>query len=159
MSEPTAPVAFSWQPTDRLGIVVSRFNLEVTEGLLRGSLQKLSEHGLGAGQVDIFWVPGAWEIPLTLQQLAKTNRHLALIALGAVIRGQTTHDRHINRFVSLSIGKLSLEYGIPISFGVLTCKTTKQALRRSNPDGRNKGGEAAEAAIEMIRVLRAIAQE
>jgi 6,7-dimethyl-8-ribityllumazine synthase len=128
----------------------------MTEGLLRGAQGKLIDEGLGEGQLDVVWVPGAWEIPLAAQQIARRGNNAAIIALGVVIRGQTTHDRHINRFVSLSIGKLSLQYEIPIAFGLLTCKNVKQALRRADPKGRNKGGEAAAAAVEMIRVLRTI---
>lgn len=153
-SEPTGP-----RGTDRIAIVVSRYNQEMTDDLLRGARQKLSEEGVAEGQIDVLGVPGAWEIPLAAQRLAQTKRYAAIITLGVVIRGQTTHDRHINRFVSLSIGKLSLQYEVPIAFGLLTCKTVKQALRRSDPKGRNKGGEAAAAAVEMIRVLRSIPPE
>ncbi len=142
--------------TDRFAIVVSQYNREMTEDLLRGAQGKLIDEGVVDGQMDVVWVPGAWEIPLAAQRLARAGRYAAIIALGVVIRGQTTHDRHINRFVSLSIGKLSLQYEVPIAFGLLTCKNVKQALRRADPKGRNKGGEAATAAVEMIRVLRSI---
>jgi 6,7-dimethyl-8-ribityllumazine synthase len=147
------------QPGDRLAIVVSRYHREMTDDMLRGAQHRLSELGWAESQVDVVFVPGAWEIPLAVQRIAQTKRYAAIIALGVVIRGQSTHDRHINRFVSLSIGKLSLQYGLPIAFGLLTCKSAKQALRRADPKGHDKGGEAASAAVEMIRVLRSIRDE
>jgi 6,7-dimethyl-8-ribityllumazine synthase len=137
----------------RYGIAVSRYNREMSEDLLRGARERLASEGIGDEQLDVIWVPGAWELPLAIQRLAQMRRHTALIALGVVIRGQTSHDRHINRFVSLALGKLSLRFNLPIAFGVLTCNTLKQALRRSDPNSRNKGGEAAAAALEMVRVL------
>lgn len=155
MKSPKNPAA-GLQSSERIAIVVSMFNQELTENLLRGARLTLSERGVSEDQIDVVRVPGAWELPLAVQRLAQLKQHVAMIALGAVIRGQTTHDRHINRFVSLSIGKLSLQYDLPIAFGLLTCKTVKQAVRRADPQGRNKGGEAAAAAIEMVHVLRAI---
>lgn len=128
----------------------------MTGDLLRAAQSTLVSAGFPETQIEVTWVPGAWEIPLAVQRLAQKGSFAAIIALGVVIRGQTTHDRHINRFVSLSIGELSLKYELPIAFGLLTCKNVKQALRRADPQGRNKGGEAAAAAVEMIRVLRAI---
>lgn len=156
MSDNESTPTIGLEKGDVVGIVVSRFNREVTDGLLQGARAKLSALGVSDAQIEVVFVPGAWEIPLALQQMSRSNRYAALIALGAVIRGQTTHDRHINRFVSLSIGKLSLEYGIPIVFGVLTCKTTKQALRRADPQEMDKGGEVAATAVEMVHVLRSI---
>ncbi len=141
---------------DKIAVVVSRYHLELTDDLLRGTRQRLLAGGAKDSQIEVTFVPGAWEIPLAVQRLALSRRFAAIIALGVVIRGQTTHDRHINQFVSLSIGKLSLQYELPIAFGLLTCKNVKQAMRRADPQGRNKGGEAASAALEMIQVLRAI---
>jgi 6,7-dimethyl-8-ribityllumazine synthase len=140
----------------RFAIVVSRFNESMTADLLAGALAAFADAGLAEDRIDVVWVPGAWEIPLALQRLAAGKKYAALVALGVVIRGQTTHDRQINRFVSLSIGELSLKYDVPIALGVLTCKTAKQALRRCDPRDRNKGGEAARAALEMARLLNSL---
>jgi 6,7-dimethyl-8-ribityllumazine synthase len=139
----------------RFGIVVARFNESLTTNLMQGAIAELLAAGVAEQRIDVAWVPGAWEIPFVLQQLSRSERYAALIALGVVIRGETVHDRQINRFVSLSIGELSLKYNVPIGMGLLTCKTTKQAERRSDPHGRNKGGEAARAALELLR-LRSI---
>ncbi len=141
---------------DKISVVVSQYHRELTDELLCGTRERLFAGGAQESQIEVTFVPGAWEIPLAVQRLAQTRRFAAIIALGVVIRGQTTHDRHINRFVSLSIGKLSLQYDLPIAFGLLTCKNIKQAMRRADPKGHNKGGEAASAALEMIQVLRAI---
>jgi 6,7-dimethyl-8-ribityllumazine synthase len=145
-----------WSSADRVAIVVADFYRDLAEDLLRGARARLTSEGLGDPQVEVFRVPGAWELPLAVQRLAAGGRFAALIALGAVIRGQTTHDRHLNRFVSLSLGELSLKYDLPIAFGVLTCKNIKQARRRADPAGRDKGGEAAAAAVAMLRLLRSM---
>lgn len=144
--------AESLDPQTRVAIVVSRFNEALTADLLRGATTTLVEQGIEETRIDVAWVPGAWEIPLALDRLARTGRYGALLALGVVIRGETTHDRQINRFVSLSIGELSLKYSVPIGMGLLTCNNTKQALRRADPARRNKGGETARAALEMLRL-------
>ncbi len=140
-------------PSCRLAIVVSRFNESMTANLLHGATNTILEHGISEDNLDVVWVPGAWEIPLALQLLARRETYAALIALGVVIRGETTHDRQISRFVSLSIGELSLKFDVPIGMGLLTCKTVKQALRRCDPNGRNKGGQAALAALDMMRLI------
>jgi 6,7-dimethyl-8-ribityllumazine synthase len=98
-------------------------------------------------------VPGAWEIPLIAERLAESESYVAVICLGAVIKGETTHDEHINRQVSLSLGQLALVTGLPVLFGVLTCNTLEQAIHRSGGNVGNKGIECAEAALEMVRLL------
>ena len=103
----------------RYGIVVSRYNESITAKLLTGAVDSLTAHGIAAESIDVTWVPGAWEIPLIAQKLAKTQYYAAVLCLGAVIRGETTHDQHINRQISLSLGRISLETEIPVSFGVL----------------------------------------
>jgi 6,7-dimethyl-8-ribityllumazine synthase len=150
-----APAA-SLDPQTRIAIVVSRFNQALTAEMLRGATATLVEQGIDEGRIDVAWVPGAWEIPLALEQLSRTRRYGALLALGVVIRGETTHDRQINRFVSLSIGELSLKYNVPIGMGLLTCNDMKQAVRRADPARRNKGGEAARAALDMLRLCATI---
>ncbi|MCA9269207.1 MAG: 6,7-dimethyl-8-ribityllumazine synthase, partial [Planctomycetales bacterium] len=104
-------------------------------------------------RIDIVWTPGAWELPLAAARLARSGQYAALVCLGAVIRGETTHDEHINRQVSLSLGQLALETGVPVAFGVLTCNTLEQAIHRAGGNVGNKGVEAAQAAIEMANLL------
>ena len=134
-------------------IVVSRYNENITAKLLEGAQQTLLDHGVSGEQIDVAWVPGAWEIPLVASRLSRSSRYAAVLCLGAVIRGETTHDQHINRQVSLSLGELSLETGIPVLFGVLTCNSLEQAIHRSGGNVGNKGVECAEAALEMASLL------
>jgi 6,7-dimethyl-8-ribityllumazine synthase len=141
----------------RLGIVVSRYNESITSKLLAGALATLAENGVGDDRVDVAWVPGAWEIPLVAQRMAAGGRYAAVICLGAVIRGETTHDEHINRTVSVGLGELGLDTGVPILFGVLTCNTLEQAIHRSGGNVGNKGSECALAALEMISLLAKLA--
>ncbi len=137
----------------RYAIVVSRYNEHITGKLLAGAQQTLNAAGVAAADIDIAWVPGAWEIPLIAQHFATSRNYLAVLCLGAVIRGETTHDQHINRQVSLSLGQLSLSTGIPVLFGVLTVNSLEQALHRAGGNVGNKGIECAEAALEMVRLL------
>lgn len=137
-------------------IVVSRYNESITGKLLQGALQTLRAAGVDDESITIAWVPGAWEIPLAAQRLACSRRFAAVLCLGAVIRGETTHDQHINRQVSLSLGQLSLDTGIPIAFGVLTCNSLEQAIHRAGGNVGNKGIECASAALEMVTLLEQI---
>jgi 6,7-dimethyl-8-ribityllumazine synthase len=153
-------------PVDgRIGIIVSRFNESITRRLLDGALQTLMEKGVADDRIDVAWVPGAFEIPAVANRLAASGRYVAVICLGAVIRGETTHDQHINRAISLSFNEIALRYDLPVLFGVLTCNTLEQANARSGgeagtrgkdqPDSRigNKGAECAEAALEMVDLM------
>ena len=137
----------------RFAIVVSRYNEHITGKLLSGAIETLRAGGVADEAIDVAWVPGAWEIPLVAAKLAQSKRFVAVLCLGAVIRGETTHDEHINRQVSLSLGQLALETGLPILFGVLTCNTLEQAIHRAGGNVGNKGQECAEAALEMVRLL------
>ena len=149
----------------RFAVVVSRFNRTITSGLLTGALETLQAHGVPADRIDVVWVPGAFEIPVVASRLATGGRYAAGRCRGAVIRGETTHDQHINRAVSLSLAEIGVRTGVPVLFGVLTCNTLEQALARSGgrhgtrgkdqPDSRtgNKGAECAEAALEMVHLL------
>lgn len=139
-----------------VGIVVSRFNEEITKKLLDGALRTLYDHGVKRGNIDIVWVPGAWEIPLAARRLARAQRYAGLVCLGAVIRGETTHDQHINRFVSLAIGWLGLEYDLPIGLGLLTCNDDRQAAERAGGEMGNKGAEATAAMLRMVGLLKAL---
>ncbi|WP_425615069.1 6,7-dimethyl-8-ribityllumazine synthase [Anatilimnocola sp. NA78] len=137
----------------RFAIVVSRYNENVTGKLLQGAIDTLTQAGIADGDIDVAWVPGAWEIPLIAQRMAESGHYAAVLNLGAVIRGETTHDEHINRQVSLSLGELSLVTGVPMLFGVLTVNSLEQAIHRSGGNVGNKGHECAEAALQMVRLL------
>jgi 6,7-dimethyl-8-ribityllumazine synthase len=137
----------------RFAIVVSRYNEHITGKLLTGAIETLTAAGVGAGDLDVAWVPGAWEIPLVAQRFAETGSYVAVLCLGAVIKGETTHDEHINRQVSLSLGEIALDNDVPVLFGVLTTNTLEQAIHRSGGNVGNKGVECAQAALEMVRLL------
>ena len=138
----------------RFAIAVSRYNDSITSKLCEGAVDALHAHHVGDDHIDVAWVPGAWELPLVADRLARSERYAAVLCLGAVIRGETTHDQHINRQVSLSLGEISLATGIPVLFGVLTCNSLEQAINRSGGTVGNKGVECAEAALEMVSLLR-----
>jgi 6,7-dimethyl-8-ribityllumazine synthase len=144
-------------PAGSLAIVVSRYNESITKNLLAGALAALAERGVADEQIDVAWVPGAFEIPLVADRLANSGRYRAVICLGAVIRGETTHDQHINRAVSVGLGQAGLRSGVPVLFGVLTCDTLEQAIHRSGGNVGNKGRECALAALEMIDLLARLA--
>src|SRR5205809_333705 len=141
---------------DRFGIVVARWNEPITRKLLDGAVAKLQERGVADDAIDVAWVPGAMEIPLVAKRLAKLNRYQAILCLGAVIRGETSHDQHINRAVSLAITRLALEANVPVLFGVLTCETMEQAIHRAGGNVGNKGAECAESALHMAGLLKNI---
>ena len=143
--------------TGSLAIVVSRYNESITKNLLSGALETLAEHGVAGERVEVAWVPGAWEIPLIADRLARSGRYAAVICLGAVIRGETTHDRHINRAVSTSLAEIGLAARIPVLFGLLTCETVEQAIHRSGGNVGNKGRECALAALAMVDLLTKLA--
>lgn len=136
----------------RIGIVMSRFNIEVGEGLLGACTSELLRRGVTAGDVQITTVPGALEIPLALRAMAATGRYDALVALGAVIRGETYHFEVVSNESAGGITRVQLDTGIPVANGVLTTNDDDQALHRM----QQKGAEAAECAIEMANLLRAL---
>lgn len=143
----------------RFAIVVSRYNESITRKLLEGALGTLFRYGVPEDQVDVIWVPGAWEIPLASQHAAASRRFAAVLCLGAVIRGETSHDQHINRFVSTALGQLALTHQLPVAFGVLTCDSMEQAIHRAGGNVGNKGVECAEAALEMVSLMRELGRE
>jgi 6,7-dimethyl-8-ribityllumazine synthase len=140
-------------PDGSLAIVVSRYNESITGNLLAGALDTLKRRDVPDEQIDVAYVPGAWELPIVAAELAASGRYLAVICLGAVIRGETTHDQHINRAVSSSLAEISLDTGVPVLFGLLTCETVEQAIHRSGGNVGNKGSDCAEAALEMIDLM------
>jgi 6,7-dimethyl-8-ribityllumazine synthase len=143
----------SGKVSGRFGIVVSRYNEHITAKLLAGAIETLKGGGIADDAIDVAWVPGAWELPVVAQRMALSEQYAAVLCLGAVIRGETTHDEHINRQVSLSLGQIALEADLPVLFGVLTCNTVEQAIHRAGGNVGNKGQECAEAALEMVRLL------
>ncbi len=140
----------------RFAVVTSRFNAFITERLLDGALDALNRAGAGGDSIDVVRVPGAFEIPVAAKNLAATGRYNAVICLGTVIRGETTHFEHISNEASKGVAAAALESGIPISFGVLTVENLEQAVDRAGLKSGNKGFEAAMTAIEMANLLKKV---
>lgn len=140
----------------RFALIRSRFNPEVTEGLERGSHEILAEHGIKIADKDVFLAPGAFEIPLLAQELARTGRYDGVICLGCVIKGDTAHFEFISGSTAYGLMQAGLETRTPIAFGILTTYTDEQANLRSRPDAHNKGREAAGACLELAESLRQI---
>lgn len=138
------------------GLVVGRFNSLITERLLSAAVETLLRHGAEQSHIETVWVPGAYELPLAAKRLAATGRCTAIIALGCVIRGQTPHFDYVAGECASGLSRVSLEYDIPVSFGVLTVDTIEQAIERAGTKAGNKGQDAASAALEMVNVLRQI---
>lgn len=136
----------------RIAVVMAEFNADFVDGLLRGALRALAQ--AGAEPVSTHRVPGAWELPLAAQWVARHEQPDAIIALGAVIRGDTAHFEYISAHCSDGLGRVSLDHNIPVAMGVLTCNDAEQARVRSADDDHNKGREAALAAIEMVALGR-----
>ena len=139
----------------RIGIVVSRFNEDVTRRLLAGAERCLAERGVPADRVDVCWVAGAWELPVVVRGLVATGRYEAMAALGAVIRGETLHYEIIANESSRGLMAVAVEYGVPVGFGVLTCDTEEQALARAGGAEGNKGYDAAAAALDAAATVPA----
>ena len=133
----------------RCAVVVSRFNETITQRLLEGALDALVRHGVAFDDVDVFWVPGAWELPAAARRVAASERYDALVALGAVIRGDTPHFDYVAGEASRGLSLASADFDVPIAFGVLTCDTMAQAEARAGGEHGNKGWDAALAALEM----------
>ncbi|HET6724779.1 MAG TPA: 6,7-dimethyl-8-ribityllumazine synthase [Gammaproteobacteria bacterium] len=141
-------------PDARIAIVAARFNDFVVNGLIAGARRVLARHGIADDAIEECHVPGAFEIPLAAQKLAATGRFDGIVALGAVIRGGTAHFEFVAGECTRGLGRVMLDSGLPIGFGVLTCDTEAQALERSNSMSGNKGEEAALAVLEMVAALR-----
>ena len=142
-----------------IGIVASRFNELVTSRLIDGAKDALIRHDVSASAIDIFWAPGAWELPLVAQELALTGKYDAIIALGAVIRGDTPHFDYVAAEASKGLASVGLNHRVPVLFGVLTCDTLDQALIRAGSKAGNKGADCAVGAIEMANLLRNIRKQ
>lgn len=133
----------------RAAVVVSRFNETITQRLLDGALDALVRHGVAFDDVDVLWVPGAWELPFAVRRAAATERYDFLVALGAVVRGDTPHFDYVAGEASRGLAVASADFDVPIAFGVLTCDTMEQAEARAGGEHGNKGWDAALAALEM----------
>lgn len=140
----------------KLAIVISRFNEEVTQALYQGAIQRLNELSFPEQYITVVWVPGAVEIPLTAQRLAKTDAFSAIICLGAVIRGDTNHYDYVCNMVSQGCLEVSLQHDIPTIFQVLTTENEQQAMARAGGEQGNKGRDAVDAAFAMVSVLEQI---
>ena len=140
----------------KFGIVAARFNEFITSKLVSGALDSLKRHDVPEEQISVAWVPGAFEIPLIASKMAKSGRYDAVICLGAVIRGATSHYDYVCSEVSKGIAAISLESGIPVLFGVLTTDSIEQAIERAGTKAGNKGFDCATSAIEMVNLLREI---
>lgn len=138
-------------------VLAARFNDRIVEDLIRGALDALRRHGVADTAIDLVRVPGAFELPLAAKKLARTRQYDALVALGVVIRGATPHFDYVCSECAAGLARVSLEFELPVGFGVLTCDTVDQALERAGVKHGNKGADAAVAAIEMVSLLRQIA--
>jgi 6,7-dimethyl-8-ribityllumazine synthase len=139
-------------PEGKIVIVASRYNESICDSLVQGALETLAAAGYSNDSVSVVRVPGAWELPVIVDRVLDKPGVIAAIALGCVIKGETTHDEHINRAVSDALMKMGIEKTAPIAFGLLTCNTLEQAIHRSGGNVGNKGIESAEAVLELLRL-------
>ncbi|MDR1379825.1 MAG: 6,7-dimethyl-8-ribityllumazine synthase [Synergistaceae bacterium] len=139
-----------------IAIVVSRFNELISNKLLEGAKDALLRHDVSYQHIEVYWAPGSWELPLVAKELALSGKYDAIIALGAVIRGDTPHFDYVSSEVSKGLALVGLEQRVPVLFGVLTCDTLEQALLRAGSKAGNKGADCACGAIEMANLLRNI---
>jgi 6,7-dimethyl-8-ribityllumazine synthase len=138
----------------KFAIILSRFNSIITDRLLAGALDAFSRTGGDASALEIVKVPGSWELPIVVRELAQQKRHDAIVCLSAVIRGDTPHHEYIASEAAKGLAQVSLQTGVPVAFGVLTCDTLEQAIDRAGAKGGNKGFDAAMSAIEMGNLMR-----
>lgn len=141
-------------PPGRFALVAARFNHFVVEHLVSGALDGLKRHGVAEDAIEVVWVPGSFEIPLVAQRLAASRKYAAVICLGAIIRGDTSHYDHVASEAAKGVAQAALATGVPVIFGVLTCDTLEQAINRAGAKAGNKGFEAAMTAIEMVNLLK-----
>ena len=140
----------------KIGIVVARFNEFITSKLLGGAMDGLIRHNVSEENIDVAWVPGAFEIPLIASKMAAIKKYDAVLCLGAVIRGSTSHYDYVCNEVSKGIASISLESGIPVMFGVITTENIEQAIERAGTKAGNKGFDCAVSAVEMVNLIREI---
>jgi 6,7-dimethyl-8-ribityllumazine synthase len=140
----------------KVGIVVSRFNELLSSRLLGGANDALARHGVAAEDIDVAWVPGAFEIPLVAQKMAESDKYDTVLALGVIIRGGTPHFEYVAAEVSKGVAQASLRSGVPVMFGVVTADTIDQAVERAGTKHGNKGWDAAVSGIEMAKLLKSM---
>ena len=141
---------------EKFCIVVSRFNEFICSKLLSGAIDELKRHGVNEENIDVVWTPGAFEIPLVAKRCAKSGKYNAIITLGAIIKGSTSHYDYVCAELSKGIAQVGLETEVPVLFGVLTTENIEQAIERAGTKAGNKGSDAAKAAIEMANLLKEI---
>jgi 6,7-dimethyl-8-ribityllumazine synthase len=141
-------------PAGRFAVVAAKFNKEIVDPLVAGALDTLKRHGVAESAVDLVWVPGSFELPLVAQRLAASKKYVAIICLGAVIKGDTDHYEYVCRGATDGILQAGLATGVPVIFGVLTCQTEEHAVDRAGGKAGNKGADAALAALEMANLLQ-----
>jgi 6,7-dimethyl-8-ribityllumazine synthase len=146
------------QPQGRFALVAARFNHFIVEHLIGGALDGLKRHGIVDETVDLIRVPGSFEIPMVAQRLAASGKYVAVICLGAIIRGETDHYDYVAGEAAKGVAQAALSTGVPVVFGILTCDTLEQAINRAGAKGGNKGFEAALTAIEMVNLLGQLPQ-
>jgi 6,7-dimethyl-8-ribityllumazine synthase len=156
VSEPTVHTGQLDASGLRIGIVAARFNDAIVERLVAGAVDGLRRHGADAGDLEVVWIPGAFELPVVLQRLASSGRFDALVALGCVVRGATPHFDHVAGQAAAGTAAVARETGVPVAFGVLTTDTWEQAVERAGGKLGNKGAEAALTAVETARLLQAL---
>jgi 6,7-dimethyl-8-ribityllumazine synthase len=156
VSEPTVHTGQLDASGLRIGIVAARFNDAIVERLVAGAVDSLRRHGADAGDLEVVWIPGAFELPVVLQALARGGRFDALVALGCVVRGATPHFDHVAGQAASGTAAVARETGVPVAFGVLTTDTWEQAVERAGGKLGNKGAEAALTAVETARLLQAL---
>ena len=137
----------------KYALVVSRFNHFITEKLVEGAVDALTRSGVKPEEIEIFWVPGAFELPLVVKRIAGKKKHNAIVCLGSVIRGETPHFDYIASEVTKGLALLNLEYTIPVSYGIITADNTEQAIERAGTKMGNKGFQAAQSAIELLNLF------
>ena len=140
----------------KVGIVAARFNEFIVSKLLGGAVDGLVRHGISEENIDVAWVPGAFEIPLICEKMVKTGKYDAVIALGTVIRGSTSHYDYVCNEVSKGVAQVGLQAGVPVMFGILTTENIEQAIERAGTKAGNKGYDCAVSAIEMINLIKEI---
>lgn len=140
----------------RFALIASRFNELITSKLIEGAKDALLRHGVCAQDIDLYWTPGAWEQPVVAKEIVLSGKYDAVVTLGAVIRGDTTHHIYVSGEAAKGLAQIGLEHRVPVCFGILTCDTLEQALMRAGSKAGNKGSEAALAALETVNLLKNI---
>ena len=144
---------FTPLPDVRFALVAARFNSFIVQSLINGAVDTLCRHGVPEASIDLIWTPGSFELPLATQRLAASERYDGIVALGAVIRGGTPHFEYVAGECTKGLAQVSMEFGVPVAFGVLTVDSIEQAIERSGTKAGNKGAEAALSALETVSLL------